>query len=402
MEQLQINLLGEFSLTAGDHRISARDNRSKKVWLLLAYLICRKNRIVSQSELIEQLWGEEPTSDNPENALKVTLHRARGMLDKLWSGAGHTLILRKSSGYCWNTEIPMEVDSERFELLCTRKEAVPADALLEALALYRGEFLGNLSSGAWVIPVATHYHNLYINTVLSVIPELTEAGRYATVVEICRKAVAMEPYHEELHCHLMSALLSQGDQAGATAVYDALRTRLFHDFGITPGQAARELYRQANRQMQDKTVPIETVLEHLLEQDPAEGALLCDFDCFRVLCHVEARAMLRSGNATHVALLSVSGEWDKTLTKRSLDRAMENLGQQIRTSLRRGDAFAKCSPAQYVIMLPRANYENSCVVCRRVISAFYRRYPHSSTRIHYMVRPLVPKGMEAQRALVEE
>jgi len=106
--------------------------------------------------------------------------------------------------------------------------------------------------------------------------------------------------------------------------------------------------------------------------------------------------MLRSGSATHVALLSVTGEGEKTLSKRSLDKAMENLGEQIRLNLRRGDVFAKCSSSQYVIMLPQANYENSCVVCRRLEAAFFRRYPHSPVRIHHMVRPLTASAPEAR------
>ena len=174
----------------------------------------------------------------------------------------------------------------------------------------------------------------------------------------------------------------------AVAVYDELSRRLLHDFGITPHAVTRELYRQASHTVGDRTMPMDTVLDHLLEQDPAAGALLCSFEAFRVLCHAEARAMVRSGQATHVALLSVTGEGDKHLTRRSQETAMEILGDQIRTGLRRGDAFCKCSASQYVILLPEANFENSCVVCRRVIGAFTRRYPHSPIRIHYMVRPL--------------
>jgi len=49
-----------------------------------------------------------------------------------------------------------------------------------------------------------------------------------------------------------------------------------------------------------------------------------------------------------------------------------------------------------VIMLPQANYENSCVVCRRLEAAFFRRYPHSPVRIHHMVRPLTASAPEAR------
>ncbi len=394
--QLQIRTFGEFSLRAGEKQISDRDNRSRKVWSLLAYLLCRRERVVSQSELIEQIWGNDPSSDNPENALKVTLHRARSMLDKLWAGAGHDLILRRSGGYAWNREIPVWLDAEEFEALCEKQAGLPE--MLEAMELYRGEFLGKLSSGAWVIPISTHYHNLYIRSLLAVLSMLAELGENQKIVELCRCAIPVEPYNEEISCALMTALLALGDQTGAAGVYERLRERLFHDFGITPSEKARGLYRKASQAGLDKTMPIETVLEHLLERDPEAGALPCDFDCFQVLCIAEARAMVRSGDATHVALLSVSGEGERVLSRRSLDRGMEALGEQIRLNLRRGDAFSKCSASQYVIMLPRANYENSCVVCRRVIGAFTRRYPHMPIQIHFLVRPLTPMSPEFRAA----
>ena len=37
---LHIQMLGKFSLRWGDAELNDSDNRMKKVWLLLAYLIC--------------------------------------------------------------------------------------------------------------------------------------------------------------------------------------------------------------------------------------------------------------------------------------------------------------------------------------------------------------------------
>ena len=53
--------------------------------------------------------------------------------------------------------------------------------------------------------------------------------------------------------------------------------------------------------------------------------------------------MARSGEAAHIGLLTVGGNDGKTLVKRSLDCAMDNLSELIRLSLRRGDVFARCS-----------------------------------------------------------
>jgi len=69
---------------------------------------------------------------------------------------------------------------------------------------------------------------------------------------------------------------------------------------------------------------------------------------------------------------------------------MDNLETQIRVNLRRGDAATRCSVSQYIVMLPQANYENSCKVCERIVKSFCRKYPHSPAGIQYAVHPLNP------------
>lgn len=390
MEHLYIHMFGDFSLQMGEHRISDRDNRSRKVWLLLAYLICRRGRTISRKELIQLLWGNE-SSNNPENALKTTFHRVRTLLNQLSPSAGHDLLLWQNGGYIWNPAIPMTVDTDRFDQLCQTDrtdEAAWLSAALEALSLYRGDFLSELSSEAWIMPITSYYHNLYIQLILDTTPLLSAAGRHREAADLCRNALTLEPYHEPLHRILMQELLAMGDQKGAASVYGDLQQQLFTELGIQPGDETKALYRSATQSLRPQIMPMDLILEHLQENDAVPGALRCEFDYFKILCHAEARAMMRSGKATHLALLSVSGPGNEPLSKRSLEKAMEHLGQQIGSNLRRGDTYSQCSVSQYIIMLPQANYENSCMVCQRLINAFIRRHPHSPARIHVAVQPL--------------
>ena len=390
MEHLYINMFGEFSLCMGDNRITDSDNRSRKVWLLLAYLICRRGRTVSRKELISLLWGDD-SSNNPENALKTTFHRVRTLLNQLSPTAGHDLILWQNGGYTWNTDIPTTIDTDEFDRLCQTDrsdEAVWLQMSLKALELYQGDFLSGLSAESWVLPVTAYYHNLYIQLILDTAPLLSAAGRHEEAASICRKALTVEPYHESLHRHLMQALIDLGDQKGAASVYENLQQQLFNELGIHPSDETKAIYRSATQALSPQIMPMDLVMENLQETDARPGALRCEFDYFKVLCHAEARAMIRSGKATHLALLSVSGGGNQQLSKRSLDKAMEHLGEQIATNLRRGDTFSQCSVSQYIIMLPQANYENSCMVCQRIISAFIRRHPHSPARIQFVVQPL--------------
>lgn len=394
---LQIRMLGEFSISLGKQEINDSDNRSRKVWLLMAYMIYCRNRSVSQDELADLLWGDEERSSNPVNALKTMFHRVRSLLNQLDSAAGHHLIVRRDGTYAWNPDVPFSLDTDMFEALC-RSGAAQSDedrrleSYLQALALFEGDFLPMLSSEPWVVPISAYFHNLYIRTVQETLPLLEGRGRLREAADLCRKSVEVEPYNELLYQHLMQDLLTLGEQQAVISIYEDMSQLLFDSFGIMPSDETRAIYREAMRTVNDKAVSIVTLREQLREPDGASGALFCDYDFFKVLYHAEARAVARSGDAVHIGLISVTGDQNQELPKRSLDRCMENLQELIRTSLRKGDIAARCSISQYILMLPQANYENSCRVCERIIRAFGRQYPHSPANLHYSVQPLEPNA----------
>ncbi|MBR3949159.1 MAG: winged helix-turn-helix domain-containing protein [Oscillospiraceae bacterium] len=392
MDPIQVRMLGCFTLQFRDKLISDTDNRAKKVWSLLAYLLCSRGQIVPQQKLIDLLWSDD-TGSNPENALRITAHRLRSLLDRLWPGAGRELILGKDGGYGWNAEAEVLLDCDRFEELCLRQTEDPGrrlEDLTEALDLYRGEFLPRQASEMWTVSVSTHFQNRFLTASMEAARLLGDAGRHTAAVEVCRRAAAAEPYHEPLHQLLMQSLAAAGDPKGAGAVYESLSRRLFDDFGIRPNEQTRSVYRICAHSPQDRTLPMDEVLEHLQEPQASAGAMECDYDYFKVLCYAESRAMERSGKVTHVALLSLTGTGDRPLTKRSTGRIMDQLSHALRMNLRRGDTISRCSVSQYIIMLPAANYEDSCMVCRRIIAAFHRAHPQVAAKVNFMVQPLTP------------
>jgi DNA-binding SARP family transcriptional activator len=165
---LQIQVLGKFTLRYGETVISDEDDRSRKVWAVLAYLIYHREKIISQQELVDLCWGEDTRSSDPHNALKSVIHRIRATLDKLQEGLGRTLLRRKAGCYIWNTDVPLEVDAEVFDTLCSRGAALEGDERLEAyqqaLALYSNDILPKLSSELWLVPITTYYHQRYVQT----------------------------------------------------------------------------------------------------------------------------------------------------------------------------------------------------------------------------------------------
>lgn len=390
MDPIKVSMLGEFTLQFGDALLRESGTRSRRIFGLLSFLICHRGHPVSQYKLIDLLWGDSGEITNPENTLRILLHRTRSQLDQLYVGAGRECILRKDGSYIWNPEIPVEADYQQFEALIQNPQGSRLENLLQALQLYRGEFLFRQSSDSWVVPICTHFQNLFLEASREAAQLLMEQQRTQEAAEVCRRWLAAEPYSEAACQMLMQVLAAAGNPQGAGELYEAFSRRLFDDFGIRPSEDTRRVYRNLVHSPVDRTMDMDEVLEHLQEPEGPPGALQCDYDYFKMLCYAERRAIERSGAVTHVALLSISGTPDKPLSKRSLNRIAEQLGQCLRTNLRRGDVISQCSASQYIIMLPKANYENSCMVCRRCIAAFQRSHPHVSARIHFLVQPLTP------------
>lgn len=390
---LQVQMLGQFTLRYGDRTISDSDDRSRRVWSLLAYMLYNHGRSFAQEELIHLYWSNSEKSADPGNALKSIFHRIRTALDKLQPGLGRLLIRRKAGRYFWNNAMPLSLDIEDFEAHFHAAEAAGDDdvRLAEyqaALALYAGDPLPRMTDEIWTIPIVAYYHSLYTRAAAGAIELLEKQERTAEAVALCRRAIHIEPYQEDLYEHLMRGLLRTGDMKGAMSVYEEMSEQLFAHFGVMPSETLRTLYRQATRTVNDRTLTMDEVCSQLAEPAPHGGAMVCEYDFFKILYRAEARSIARNGHSANICLLSVSGKDGEMLARRSLDPAMNNLQVLVQNNLRRGDAIARCSISQYIILLPQANYENSRMVADRLVSAFYRRYPHSPARLRYTVQPL--------------
>jgi len=393
-------MLGNFVIRCGEQQVDDRSNRMKKVWLLLAYLIVNRNSAATQEKYLSLLQGAGgDESADPNGRLKAMFYRARTMLNQVDESAGHNWIIRKNGTYAWNTDISLTLDVEEFEALCkaaaaSEDETESLSLHKQALELYRGDFLPKLSMEPWVMPINTYYHQMFLDTAEETLVMMEAREQWEDSCALCEKALKIEPYSETLYQYLMRALIAQKDRLGARKAYEEMSEVLFSTFGVMPSEESRALYREASREEESLSVPVGTVRDQLRETGAAKGALYCEYDFFKLLYQVQARAISRSGDVIHIALFSVHGLRGKELTRRSLDLAMNNLQELVVGNLRQGDVVTRCSVSQLLVMLPQANYENGCAVCQRILKAFNRQYPHSPVDIHYSVQPLEPQSAE--------
>lgn len=395
-EKLNVTMLGGFSIRQGARWVDDGENRMKKVWLLLAYLIYTRNHSNARGGLAAAMNGDDfEEAENAAGRMKALFYRARALLSQLGTDLGHTLIVYKNGGYSWDPDYPITLDVEEFDRLCAMAAArtEPEEQLalyLRALELYRGDFLPKLASEPWVVPIAAYYHQLYLRVLEQTLKMLEDAGRWEEAEKRCQQGLGIEPYSEVLYQHKMSISIATGDRPAAMAAYEKMSELLFDNFGVMPSEESLQLYREACREKKDHAVSITHVQEQLRETPESKGAIFCEFDFFRFLYQTKARELERSGAVAHIALLSCVGQDGEPLSRRSLDTAVENLRVLMLENLRQGDVVTRCSVSQLCCMLPQANYENSCAVCQRIIKAFKRQYPHSPAQIQFRVHPLEP------------
>ncbi len=391
MNKINVKMLGEFVIEYNGASVSDSSNRSKKVWSLLAYLIYNRQRAVKPQELIELLWGNDISTENPAGALKTLLFRARAELDNLYKGAGKDLIIFKNEGYLWSDAFDTELDCEVFDRLVmeiNENEEARLECTLKLLSLYRGTFLEKFSSEFWAMPIVTHYHNTYLETVSKNIPLLSENGYYKEIEKFCVLATEADPFNEELHRIYMQNCVEQDNKKKALTIYRELSNRLLSELGVFPSEETRQLYHKLIQTTNEHILSAQMLMEQLKEDGNLPGALICEYDFFRVLYYSMARSVLRNGIAVHIALFTVSGKKGAALSAKKIEKEMEGLRTAVRTSLRRGDSAARCSVSQYVVMLPGANYENSCMVCERISRAFTQRYGSIDATVRFEVQPI--------------
>lgn len=389
---IHITLLGNFEIQNGNAKLEETVNRSKKMWNLLGFLITYRKKHLSQAEFFDMLWPDG-LSTNPVNALKTLTSRVRSMLEPV---AIHheNFILSTQGSYQWNNNINCTIDTELFEKLCKKAAdtSYPEEERIQfyrnALDLYKGDFLSKHSNELWVIPIATYFHNLYLDTMKDFLGLLEEQNDYETIEYYCNKALQIERFDETIHCILIEALLKLGNSFAAMNHYEQTTDLLYQNLGVKPSKALRSLYLNIIRTQRTLETDLNIIQNDLKEAEYKAGPFFCEYCIFQETYRLIARQAAREGRSVFLCLLTISDANDEIPSLNKLNAAMERLMEAIRQSLRRGDVVAKYSGAQYVILLPSVTYEDGKMVMERIIKQYYHANRRSVLHLKYKLEQL--------------
>ncbi len=392
-EQIQIKMLGEFSITINGNQLTNLKGRTKRVWMLIQYLIANRHKENSTEKLVEVLWPDNQCN-NPLNALKNLVYRARELLKGLSGNDKAEYIQYIHNTYSWNNSYSCRIDTEQFtefyrrgsDVSKTQEERV--EAFKAALQLYCGEFLPKSTYSNWVISASAYYSNLYHQCVLRCCGLLIDLRRFSEVTRICENALIYSPLEESVHKMLLFGYLSTGQRNKARDHYNYVIDLFYKELGVDISESMRALYKQLVNSINNVEMDLGVIKNDLKEASAVEGAYYCDYDVFKSIYRIQARSVARTGNSVFIVLFTISGLDGELPKPRIAKLASVRLKTTIMDSLRKGDTVASYSTTQFIVMLPLISYENAEMVVDRILQKFRFRYRRDNVKISTRINAL--------------
>src|SRR5215207_3443999 len=228
---LSIQLLGAPLLLLDGRPLNVPRRKSRA---LLFYLAARTTP-ATRDHLLALLWPDHDRSA-AQQILRTSLHGLRKALGPALIVGDDTLSIAPDT----------DLDIRRFE--AGLSATADLETLTSALVLYRDDFLADFSVPdaeafeAWADAERARYRQLVTDGLATLAQRYQARQDYPAAREALARALAFNPFQEDLQRAALRLDYLAGDRAGAIRRYESLRRLLDDEFGVPPMDETRALY----------------------------------------------------------------------------------------------------------------------------------------------------------------
>ena len=390
-----IHTLGKFSVKIGDKVLSDHSSRTNKAWRVFKFLITYRHKMAPVETLIDMLWPED-APDYPQKSLYTLMSRLRKQLNAGEAGAPEEqYILFQHDSYQWNPEIPIYLDAAEFEDTLKRaREAAAEDEKLQLLrhaaGIYDGSYLAEIAYDMWAMPVANHFNRLYIRAVEELSDIYLNRGMHDENVELCNKAISIDPFEESIHERLIHAMCAAGNTTEAQQHYKRFLKMIEVEIGALPSDEFQTSCKNLWA-VPEESLSLDTI-KTKLDAEPARArAYFCSSDTFNQIYQFDRRADERMKFPIFLALMTIEDEEGSKAGDKAADttkQLMYSLRQCLMINLRRGDVISQYSKNQYLLMLTAWQPHEAEAALNRVIRLFDLKFAKTPCKIQFNLKPI--------------
>lgn len=399
-DRLMISIFGGLEVRYGEKAIGVHVSqvKSNKMWALFAYFLLNQGRVITQDELIESLWPNMEVS-NPANSLKVLIFKLRKEIDTLGFVAGKALISSAGGGYCFCSQPEMTMDLYQFDryIQLGEKSDNPEDKLrqfLLAIKLYKGNIHQEMKEESWILPVQTHYAELYQKTIRAAVHLLIEKKEHEQIVKLCQNALLIQPYTEEYYYHMIQAYTALENYSAASDMYAEVKSVMNQVYGTTPDIRFEEAYRQLMKSRPKRNLSAEELTERFKEKDNYAASFYVEYGEFKQIYRLMARRLNRSKGEAFMCLYTLGIRRGAETERQERLRHLRILGEALGFGLRRGDVFTRVTPNQFAALFDGISEENTLRIAERIISYFEKHKQNENFGVLHKSIKIEPSEFE--------
>ena len=391
-DKIHFQLMDKFEIYVNDTLGSQPLNNSKKGSFLIEYLILNRGQSIPNQKLLATIWPDE-NSSNPAISLKTLISRTRATLNKISEGLGNCIVADRGS-YHWEMIEGVTVDAYEIEDIMAEMQkhgddfdrySVLSEQLLQ---MYKGDLLKNSDADDWVTPRSVLMHNEFLASIDRYIVLLKEKGEFDAAIRVARQALDIDNFSEQMHMHLMTALIETNRNNEALIQYKYAMHLQYRYLGIQPSEDMQEFYKQILNAGRTLEFNMESIQNELMESESRPGAFICEYSVFKEIFNLQIRNLERLNTTMFLAVIMVSDINGQPLDSMRQSNIMNGLMDILKNKLRKGDTITHFSPTILALLLPTVNYTTAGLVMERIKKFFYAMYPNSEVKFDYRVGPL--------------
>ncbi|MBA3906046.1 MAG: AfsR/SARP family transcriptional regulator, partial [Pseudonocardiales bacterium] len=243
---IEFRLLGQVEVWRDGTRVELGGRKQRAV---LAALLVRAGRVVSQDQLIDDLWPADPPARAAATVQVFVSNLRRALEPDRPRGAPARLLVTSAPGYVLRADAGA-IDAHEFVRLAAEGHAAlddddgqrAAQLLSEAAGLWRGAALADVADAPFAQAEASRLEEQRRSCAEDLVEAELSLGRHTAVVAVLEQQVAEHPLRERPRAQLMLALYRSGRQADALAVYRDGTRILRDELGIEPGASLKALH----------------------------------------------------------------------------------------------------------------------------------------------------------------
>lgn len=258
MRQLYVSLLGE--LVAHYEGSPPIRFTSRKEQELFCFLLTKRDHALPREGLATVLWGDTTTARS-RKYLRTALWHLRSDLscadaddERIFTTSGDRIRLCPDADI-WTDVRAVEQASEHVQALSDQYECSSnIEPLLEAVALYKGDFLDGWYQG-WCLYERERIQQIYFRLIDGLMAICEGRHDFDRGLSLGLRLLTQEPTREGTYRRLMRLYYLSGDRCSALRHYQHCVSALREELDIAPSPMTRTLYEQIRACTLDRPAP---------------------------------------------------------------------------------------------------------------------------------------------------